>query len=633
MTDDFKQKLLKYLTGNYEITAGSNTPQFSSASSKINNLQTYLSTQFPDGYFLTGVLQGANASGEKTGFTLVYGFEGDVTFKGFILMLDTDFDVVQLFTEYSSGTDFEIFEILAVGDDGNIYGIENVSGTKRFVLLNNFTVKIPTEANYSVILRKSYTLPANIQSAVSYSNIIKAPGQSYYLFVGYIYDVSYNPQPIVTELKINVGASNTWTEYRYGSTVVYYPMDAFASWDSSGVVTFKIAGIEDVAGGGMPNFAYVEYSKSGSALARTQIGSGVGIPYTIGIVLINLTTSYFAYMVASSPNETNYIFKVNYSNNTLTQIYSKTGPTIEGENISGISLRKDGANIYYMVLLNKTTDYDKYKYYIGRIVDSSTYETYLGEFDYTDAFALNLFYVQNQFNLYIFMIQINNTVHYIYQIYNSEEYNGLPYSDYNSMVPNSANLYDESDIVIFARNLYNRSINNNTTTSIIEIPNNFLNDVTIAKQCLFSENNNEMICNEENITKNIYEVVLMNFINTLIMSNANNPSSIVYTVVGASKINGAISNGTSSDYINARALKFKRIYNDDSYDIVDILPSLINYDGNVATFNIILYFNNGKNIVEGQILSYDESTIYQRIDLSSCENNKYYTIAQDLEVS
>ena len=85
-------------------------------------------------------------------------------------------------------------------------------------------------------------------------------------------------------------------------------------------------------------------------------------------------------------------------------------------------------------------------------------------------------------------------------------------------------LYDENNNVIFARNLYNKTISDRVTQSTIEIPNNYLNDVMIARQHLISETNSIMVDTHNIITKNIYETLFINFINTLQMINKNDLS-------------------------------------------------------------------------------------------------------------
>ena len=54
------------------------------------------------------------------------------------------------------------------------------------------------------------------------------------------------------------------------------------------------------------------------------------------------------------------------------------------------------------------------------------------------------------------------------------------------MVPTSSWLYNNNKI-IYARNLYNKVVSGNTTTSTVEVPNLLLNDIDIGQQDLLGE--------------------------------------------------------------------------------------------------------------------------------------------------
>ena len=52
MTNDFKKKILDWLSGNYSVGLGSNVPQFSETDSEFNDLQNTLDTMFPYFYYI-----------------------------------------------------------------------------------------------------------------------------------------------------------------------------------------------------------------------------------------------------------------------------------------------------------------------------------------------------------------------------------------------------------------------------------------------------------------------------------------------------------------------------------------------------------------------------------------------------
>lgn len=528
MTNDYKEKLLKWISGNYQIETGTNSPQFTTPLSRTNNFATLFSSQFPNGYFLSTALQGYNADNNGVGYTLIAGSyyidDTATTMRGFVTILDNDFDIVQTITQYSSGTYLGIFEAINVGTDGNFFGIENNNGIKRFVMLNNIIAKLPSETEYKVVLRQSYNVPdtSKLYSA-SVTGIIKAPGIAKYCVYGNYFE---NPsrKPLVTEIEVNVGSTNNWIDYTYSGDVEFYASDCLPSWNKNGDLSFKMVGIENI-GSGTNNYAFCMYSTTGvTTLTRQQIGSGLGVGKTMDMKILTANDIYACFSEFGSTSMNLYMYKVNVSNYTLNTFYTKNTPIVESEYNSGIAILKNGAELFYSVSANKDTTPTKTLYYFGKVIGSQAYEYYLGEFDPS---LTNLFSVQKQFNLYDYYMQVENVVYDMKQVYNPLNYNGLPYQALNSMVPNSVNIYDPNGVVIFARNLYNRIVNNNTTISTVEVPNDFMNDVTIQLKELISQTNNVMVSDSMEIVKNVYEELLINFVNSIIVKNSNNINNVI----------------------------------------------------------------------------------------------------------
>lgn len=632
MTNDYKEKLLKWISGNYTIQSGSNVPQFTTPLSRTNNFATLFSAQFPNGYFLSTVLQGYNTDNNGVGYTLIAGSyyidDTATTMRGFVTILDNDFDIVQTITRYSSGTYLGVYETLNVGDDGNFFGIENNSGVLRFTMLNNIITKLPTETEYKIVLRQSYNVPNTSKLYTATANgIIKAPGMAKYCVYGSYFE---NPsqKPLVTEIKVNVGSSNTWTDYTYSGAVEFYASDCLPSWNTSGDLSFKMVGIENI-GSGLNDYAFCMYSTTGStSLTRQQIGSGLGVGNTLDMKILTATDIYACFQENTETNENYYIYKVNMSNYSLQTFYTKTTPVVQEENRSGIGITKNGQELFYRIEANKDTTPTKYLHYYGKIIGTTAYEYYLGEFD---PYLTTLFSVQKQFNLYDYYMQVENVVYDMKQVYNSLNYNGLPYQALNSMVPNSVNIYDPNGVVIFARNLYNRIVNNNTTISTVEVPNDFMNDVTIKLKELISETNNIMVSDSMEIVKNVYEELLINFVNSIIVKNSNNINNVIINNTASNRINNSVSNPSVLDYNNSKIGKYKINYENGTSVINPIDTNLI-YTGISTNYIISIYVPLEYGITSVELLSADETTIYQTIDCSNLENNKYYTINQKVEV-
>ena len=617
MTEDFKYKILKWLVGKYETGSGSNTPQFSQVRNRTNNYETQFNTLFPNGYFIRGILQGQDINNNGVGYSIIYGIyyvdNTYTTMRGFIVILDEDFDIVQSIKSYSSGTQFGVIEIMGVGDDGNFFLIENNSGTKRFVLLNNIIAKLSTEENYKVILRQFYNLSGQSTNIETFTQLIKAPSQSKYLIVGN----DSSQHVIATELTINVGTSNNWVDYTYTANM-FTIGDAYASWDSQGNLIFKLSGFK------ITNYVNLTYgelsanSSQGQTLTLSTYGSEYTNAMQYNVRKINLTQAYYT-ITYIDPNSYDYAYmKMFYFNNgTLTEL--KSIHTTAEMNI-GIKLFKVGEETFYVYdysyPINTTWTMN-----VGKLINNNFYEKQVGTFN-SHPYSY-LFMVQKQFNLYNYFIQIGNIVYNIKQIYNSLNYNGLAYQDLNSMVPNSA-ILKSNGVEIFARNLYNRVVNNNTTISTLNVPNNFINDVEIDNELLYGMTNNLLVNAAGTYTTNIFEELMINFVNAIMIENGNDIDNIIENVLGASRLNDSIS--LTNDYSSAKATKIRINYTDNTSKIQNISWTAgIDY----YQAEILIYVN--KEIDNIQIISNDENTVYQTIE-STYQLNKFYTIIQKVRI-
>ena len=191
-------------------------------------------------------------------------------------------------------------------------------------------------------------------------------------------------------------------------------------------------------------------------------------------------------------------------------------------------------------------------------------------------------------------------------------------------------LSDNAGVPIFARNLYNKVINDNVTVSTLEIPNTLMNYdfgpiYEIAQQTLNSETNQELLKINESIDKNIYETVDINLYNTL-----NMRSNGINNINGAIRINKSTANDI--DYYEAQATKVRINYSDGTNYIIAIDPiTQITVSNGIATYSFMIYAPENKNINNLEIISYDENTSYVTIN-GTFTSGKYYRITQDVYV-
>ena len=291
-----------------------------------------------------------------------------------------------------------------------------------------------------------------------------------------------------------------------------------------------------------------------------------------------------------------------------TQInYASDGNTYKNE----CNIILSGYNIF--VLETFLTAPDKINVYLGQYVgDTLVTRKILEDITYVDG-DLSFSFINHRFNLYDFMLQHNNTIYGIRSVI-GEGYNGESYLDDNSFVSESVSLLDPNDLPIFARNLYNKMVLENTISSIVHVPRDDLNNEIILKEQLISETNSIINENQKEFTKTSYEELYINFIDTYRVIDNNDKST--YQPSATAKVIDEINNGFS----NYRITNYRINYDNGTHE--DRIIQHVSLDGNIATITINLSCDNVSNIE-----FYDENytTPFAMIDLSN------YTGAYELE--
>lgn len=627
MTDNYKNLLRDYLTGKLDIEYWPNNPIFKDVVMYRNNLYTYIldhvSQPQASSYHL---IKGRDGNGNELDEHLLYGFDMG-TNRSFIVILDVLFNPIQFIDSYSSGTKFGYIEQLIIDYDGRFYGVETVNSTRRFIMLNNILVKAKNQDEYKVVLRQSYNVPASIQEGTMHKLIKKPLGNKYLFCVGASENYLY--YPLLVELTINVGMANEWKEYKYDTTSNTLT-GAWASWDINDNINIKVISIFDTIGN--PNYLYVLTNEGDNLIIQNQFSLPNPTSSYKEAVILNENTMYYSFCDTDNDGIYNqYVYKVSDS---LTQIFKSpnTDVAMPGQLISS-ELYDDGYNAYISFNVPKADD--SMDYYMGIIYNDNVYYNNFGNLAFTTSqnlFATNTFH---QFNLYKYYLQLGDTAYVAISIFNNLNYNSLPFVNINSLVPNNVVLSDNVGVPLFARNLYNKVINDNVTISTVEIPNTVLNyDLgpifEIGQQSLLSETNEEITHTFEPIDKNIYETVDINFYNTLTMINKNNISNPISNLNGAIRVNQ--SSSRDIDYYNSQATKVRLNYDDGTHYIVAIdTETQISVTNNIATYDFLIYAPQDKNLKNLEIISYDESTSYVTIE-GTFTPGKYYNIKQDVWV-
>ncbi len=563
MTEDFKKELLKQLVGKTEITTPNDKPEIAETGNVNIDFANYITLTNNDYMEVIDVICPNDSTGN---INVVYGNYGKndyTTWYGFICLVDDKYNVLELWTSNSEGTTLRPFARIKQATDGTFYAVDSNGYDdgnqiqRRLVLMNNFTVK-DDEGNFILNYRKTYIIVTN---DFYIRDVFKNDDTADYVFLGnYISTVCLG----AIKLKIEVGASNTWEQYTSSYSAVLDGWYAYFDSDSNVYVEY----IEMDTDTDNSTTEIIKYEKALTSTTWTKtslitLNSGY-INATIsgqGITFVNSSTFY--YIVFPYPYNTYkyIIFKWDGTNNTEIASFDKNDTdTAYSGNVKYVN-----GVLYFSYTTNVDSNY--YGIHNVGIYDGTNVYTY----NVSSTFGYQQFlYVDNKFNKLVITTISNKdyldrfVFNYFMFDYNKANYNGREYTDgETTLVPLKTRLYDSNGSLDFARNLYNISINGNQTTSTVEIPNNFLNDNSIAQSDLISETNFQMNSYDVSWEKNIYEKVYLNFINTISMTDEDNTNS----KFNPGKFNNDISTGTNGSITSIV------LYDDTNQQIIQTISS------------------------------------------------------------
>lgn len=620
MTNDFKEQLLSYLTGTIQTETPPLEPtHYIEKETLVNNLYTNITTELGSNNFeIVNVIQ------SKTNSNIVINCKNTNNNNSFLIVTDKDFNILSYFDEFSSGVSFRMFTGFNIDENGYFYTIESDHGgnlnNKRFLMLNNIAVP-NAEGNFTVKIRKSYAVP---NTTVLYNNSIqglyKAVGQAIYV----ILNADNSANRYLTKLTINVGASNDWEDNAINGVV---GDDQILSVDSEGNILFKTitTGIPISAYTyGISIYTYNNGVETTISITDTTI---TGMERRRNIAKFkNINEVYIGYKLFDT-NNTYSQYIINYldlTTNIITKVYDYSD--IYVLNLADINFltfyRIDNEMMFkFNVITNSSTN--EFNIIVGRLIGTKEQSTLVASGITPLTTNVDFFVVIKTFNLYQYLAQYNDNAYSTKEIYQSNGYNGDSYIDINCLIPNISYLYSGGSL-IFARTLYNKQVNGNTTTSTVEVPNSYLNEISIQPKQLLGQTN--MILNNDTnpITKNIYETLDINFINTITMQDNDNSINLN----GATRLNASATN--TNDYSQSQIGYYRLNYTDGTTEDFKINPteytSIDEYSG---TYNFIVYVRKAINNIN--ILSNDKITVYATLNLV-LEVGKNYEITQNVEV-
>lgn len=646
MKDDFKQTLFDYLIGKLPKEQGTTEEIFKS----IDEIPRSEWAEFIPSSWNNFRYEGLIEVADSELLVLYGGYKAtDNEVRGIITILNNSFIPIKTFYQYDSGTYLRYIQCMIQEEDGTFSLIdcpdfptdENWSFTtsqKRFIMLNNFTQKINND--YMLTLQRSYIMPSDYFNFYC-KKMYKDVNSSHYVMAGnYLRDqtdIDYDGIRII-ELKVNVSSENEWNKYDDDGSG-WFLGDAYVEFDNDNffcevLLTRNLFSNRNIS---LWTKEFAQSSFSLKTIGTVDYYAVIdSIQYNNQSVFLSKNEVYFVlnnqWWGTSGRLESKYI-GLYYYNNTTSEfkiMYEHYLGDYDFCDLEAIYIAENNNNLYIEFNNNIDNTNNLADYYFQRLENQEWNPIKVSEQQYFRSQRRAL-YVNNNYNLLNWFSYMSNPqaqywkIYNIKENYNSSNYNGEPYINTNSLISNSAEIYSEENLV-FARNLYNKTINNNTTVSTVEIPNTYLNGIDLTSKNLLSETNLTMVKDTNVTQKNIYETMFLNFINTLLVADrntitqVNNPTASTY-------LNNAINNADSYD--NAK-LYNKVIIN---YQDGSTKESYYSLENTTETSTIIafgLYID--KLINNAEIVSNDKSMIYQTIDLSNLELNKYYAIRQKMEV-
>lgn len=596
MTNDYKNDILDYITNNVTQTTGSNVPLFTDSTTLNTSLTERIKTKLGVASFVFSDY----LYDEQTQIIAIYGRVNND--YGFIYLVDKDLNEIKMITQFSSGLNLFPLYDLKKDETGNIYGItQNIDGAdyiKRVILLNNIFAKLPN-GDYQVKLRQSYITPHNELYVArnttlwkqTTKKIIKVPGEATYFIFLLAPSKFY-----ILRFTINVGSTNDWV--LTDTNLNIYGQDALIEKNNDTPTLYLFS---SSLASGKEKHLYT-YTLTNDVFTETE----------------DLTTDIEIEFVFAKSTDLLYIggSDSGMHNSYLKKVLNGTLSTIETFN----------TNTYLNIqLINEIIVLHKWNSSTGCIGilqgDTPYYSTSVSV-----PTSSVTFFVLLSYNLLVFYLSTGTnlsptTTKYTLD-YNPLNYNGLTYDDYNQTAMSKGRLYSNGEMV-FARNLYNLTLNGATSTGTIQVPNTLLNGITISQEDLIGATNTILSTQSESIQKNIYETLYVNFIQTL--SVLDEDENINYPLT-ASYINQNINVGTQQNCEDTSVGKVVINYSNGQF------TQSVLWTYNVDHYELSFIIDaRSDSVTSFDLISNDESTIYITKEVN-LQSGNYYQVDLKLRI-
>lgn len=594
-------------------------------------------------------LQGVTGSNwEQKEYLTFNGYTIILLITGEVKLIDSENNVLMQKYLYINN-EIWIVRSICVDNEGMFYAYTSkngVNGVFKLVYLNNITEKT-IKGEYELVPRKTYDLApmwSDIRSQIASAStnqytsnserIFKSPIDNRIMFVfGGRTSNAQEYTLLIVEYSVNFEGGNSW-QFRATSISdysVFQVENCFVGWTQENA-DVSLLGINSDWDWSFQTTApisvwaaKVDFSE-GSQITTTrllEVENYLGtMPETAALKGLqpSLNLSYLPINVKNTTTGSITTRIYRYNGKTFKKIYEyQYGENAKINNMFPILIN----NLTFFCLLGYRTENED-NIYIKKIIHILKEQIY--EFDIVGA----------GYNTYAVITSNNSDVYFWYvgnyfgtYVYRTGDYNGTPYFSNESLTSSSSKLYTDNvynsidyRYPIYAKELYDRVLGGNTINSVIQVPYNVLNNMPIIQEDLLSRTNSIISSDSKEITKNQYEELYINNIDTFKVWDNNNGST--YNQNASIQIAKNIYNGFTDEY---KIKKYRINYNDSSYSDYDLeKPTRTN---NEATIKIGVYNTGIKNI---EIYDDNFTTPFITIDLSNLELNKLYTIIQKIKI-
>ena len=428
MTDEYKEKILDYITGVLTPTQPINEEIFKEQNNIPRSLWNSPIVPLAWNNFR---YEGMVAPNELTSnLTVLYGgyLDTNNNSHGIITLVDENFKPIKSIYEYSSGTPLRYIQYMKQADDGTFYFIDDTvfsysqrssvsTSQKRFVMANNFTLIDPITNNYAINLRTSYIFGSTYQNFYC-KNMYKDPNSSHYILFGS--GVDNNPPNYdyrilkIIDLKINVGEENEWNllvnenQKVFGSAIALFDNDSNVQYRC--LVTNNLTDNNDLM---CYSKAYTESPTSNVIITFNEYKPYVDDSnYKKQSVFLNYDEVYFVQnnqrwgTVGVSKPKYIGLYKYNFSTSELVTIFEKYLGDYDFCNFEAIYIDKCNTDLYIQYNNNIDSNH-KGDFYFQRLVNNEWNPILISEQKYC-AYNQRTIFIKNNFNLLsVFLYQTN----------------------------------------------------------------------------------------------------------------------------------------------------------------------------------------------------------------------------------